>query len=130
MASASWWLLSLKGGSQGSRASTSLKCSICYNFLRELRRIPLPRTSVNSPSMADASGLDSCDHVALGKNKWARRDASSGVHVVFLANRAHREVRGDRAILPGRHGSPADSTGARRGRIRLPRRRRGGGVEP
>src|SRR5918993_135008 len=48
MASASWWLLSLKGGSQGSRASTSLKCSICYNFLRELRRINLPKLFGNS----------------------------------------------------------------------------------
>ena len=27
-----------------------------------------------------------------------------------MARCAHREVRGDRAILPERHGSPADST--------------------
>ena len=29
----------------------------------------LPRTPVNSLSMTDASGLASCDHVALGKSK-------------------------------------------------------------
>ena len=47
------------------------------NFLelrqREVRRIYLLRTRVNSLSITDASGLASCDHVALGKNKRARR---------------------------------------------------------